>query len=64
MPLLLVDLLEVVVLLYSACHDSHVTIAVKWKTRWKTTCTSAKSSQKEELRLSVVVSAATGQRLV
>ena len=60
MPLLLVDLLVVVLLLYSACHDSHVIIAVEWKTRWKTTF--AKSSQKEWL--CVVVSVAAGRPLV
>ena len=35
--LLLEFLVGVVVLLCSTCHDSHVVIAVEWKTRWKST---------------------------
>ena len=57
MPLLLVEQL-VVVLLYSPCHDSHVIIAVEWKTTWKTT-----STREGGLRLSVVVSAVNRRRL-
>lgn len=43
----------VVVLLYSGCHDSHVIMAVEWKTRWKTT-------PAKVITEGVVVSAATG----
>lgn len=44
--LLLVESL-VVVLLYSACHASHVIMAVEWKNGWKTHDMRKKSSQKE-----------------